>query len=80
MPAPADQDFEQEWGFRKFTLDRRAGVYLYPNLVNGAGDTVVVLEESKLCDWGQRRGRCTVGGRSHRSEASGYAGQMEGVD
>lgn len=66
LPAPAEMQsvirgFEQDWGFGKFTLDRRAGVYLYPDPLVGAGDAVVVLEESGLCDWGERRGRCTWG-------------------
>ena len=66
LPAPTKMqgiigDFEQDWGFGKFTLDRRAGVYLYPDPYVGAGDAVVVLEESGLCDWGERHGRCTWG-------------------
>ena len=66
LPAPAETQgdmigFEQDWGFGKFTLDRRVGVYLYPDLAVGAADAVVVLEESGLRDWGERQGRCTWG-------------------
>ena len=53
--------FDKPWGFGKFTLDRTAGVYLYPDPTAGAGDAVIVLEESGRTDWGERQGRCPWG-------------------
>ncbi|KAL9607542.1 MAG: hypothetical protein Q9167_007555, partial [Letrouitia subvulpina] len=36
------EEFDQEWGFGKFTIDRRAGWYLYPQPEVGAEDVVVL--------------------------------------
>ncbi len=60
-PAPGAADFDKEWGFGKFTLDRRAGLYLFPHPEAGAGDGVIVLKEDGNDDFGQRRGRCPWG-------------------
>ncbi|KAL8887508.1 MAG: hypothetical protein Q9215_004930 [Flavoplaca cf. flavocitrina] len=54
-------DFDRDWGFGKFTLGRRAGVYLYPHPEVGGGDGVVVVEDSGRDDWGQRTERCAWG-------------------
>ena len=55
------EHFDKDWGFGKFTLERRAGVYLYPHPEVGVGDGVVVVEESGRDDWGQRRESCPWG-------------------
>ncbi|KAL8881186.1 MAG: hypothetical protein Q9192_007851 [Flavoplaca navasiana] len=55
------EHFDTDWGFGKFTLGRRVGVYLYPHPEMGGGDGVVVVEESGRDDWGQRSERCAWG-------------------
>lgn len=60
VPYPAQCEaapgFDEQWGFGKFTLDRRAGVYLYPDPYAGAGDAVILLEEDGRDNWGTRMG------------------------
>lgn len=60
-PGTAERSFDAEWGFGKFTLDRRAGVYVYPHPESGGGGSVVVVEGSGRDDWGQWGGRCPWG-------------------
>ncbi|KAL9636444.1 MAG: hypothetical protein Q9204_002262 [Flavoplaca sp. TL-2023a] len=55
------EHFDKDWGFGKFTLGRRAGVYLYPHPQVGGGDGVIVVEESGRDGWGQSKGRCPWG-------------------
>ncbi|KAI4158066.1 MAG: hypothetical protein LQ342_007796 [Letrouitia transgressa] len=73
------EEFDQEWGFGKFTIDRRAGWYLYPQPEAGAEDVVVVVREDGACESSGQGGEGRWGLGGYRGTRCPWGPGYEGV-
>lgn len=73
------EEFDQEWGFGKFTIDRRTGWYLYPQPEAGAEDVVVLVREDGACESSRQGGEGKWDMEGYRGTRCPWGPGYEGV-